>query len=69
MNKNTLKDLSIDEIKSLFSLTNKQNFLLRIALHDAINRPKGIVPKSAEPFYEPDSFYQPSMKKLEINDD
>lgn len=23
------------------------------ALHDAINRPKGIVPESAEPFYNP----------------
>lgn len=26
--------------------------LLR-ALHDAINRPKGVVPESAEPFYDP----------------
>lgn len=24
---------------------------LRIAMHDAINRPKGVVPASAEPFY------------------
>lgn len=23
------------------------------ALHDAINSPKGVVPKSAEPFYDP----------------
>lgn len=27
---------------------------LRAALHDAINSPKGVVPKSAEPFYRPD---------------
>jgi len=26
---------------------------LKVALHDAINRPKGVVPESAEPFYDP----------------
>ena len=30
-----------------------QNAALRLALHDAINRPKGVVPASADPFYNP----------------
>ena len=33
-----------------------ENHRLRIALHEAINRPKGIVPHEAEEFYEQD-FY------------
>jgi hypothetical protein len=32
------------------------NEALRSALHDAINRPKGVVPASAEPFYNPDRY-------------
>ena len=33
-----------------------ENHRLRIALHEAINRPKGIVPHEAEEFYDQD-FY------------
>ena len=33
-----------------------ENHQLRIALHEAINRPKGIVPHEAEEFYDQD-FY------------
>ena len=33
-----------------------ENHRLRIALHEAINRPKGIVPNEAEEFYE-QNFY------------
>jgi len=40
----------------------KENWLLRSALHDAINSPKGVVPRSAEPFYDPDRWYPPSMR-------
>jgi hypothetical protein len=29
-----------------------ENDRLKTALHDAINRPMGVVPESAEPFYE-----------------
>lgn len=32
----------------------KQKAALRVALHDAITRPMGVVPASAEPFYSPD---------------
>jgi len=35
----------------------RENLLLREALHDAINRPKGVVPESAERFYDPARFY------------
>jgi len=31
--------------------------MLKVALHDAINRPKGVVPKSAAEFYEPWIYY------------
>ncbi len=30
---------------------------LQVALHDAINRPKGVVPDSALEFYDPHKFY------------
>jgi len=40
----------------------KENFKLRNALHDAINRPKGVVPDSACEFYEPEKFYPPSIR-------
>jgi len=32
---------------------DKENYMLRSALHDAINAPMGIVPYSAEDYYEP----------------
>jgi len=32
-------------------------YRLLIALHDAINRPKGVVPASAEAFYDPQTYY------------
>ena len=41
--------------RELAELATK-NHQLRIALHEAINRPKGIVPHEAEEFYDQD-FY------------
>jgi len=41
----------------------RENFLLREALHDAINKPKGVVPNSAIPFYDPDRWYPPSLRE------
>jgi len=35
---------------------------LLIALHDAINRPKGVVPVSAEEFYDPKTCYGDIME-------
>ena len=37
-----------------------ENHRLRIALHEAINRPKGIVPHEAEEFYDQD-FYSTTI--------
>jgi len=37
-----------------------ENHQLRIALHEAINRPKGIVPHEAEEFYDQD-FYSTTI--------
>ena len=34
-----------------------ENHRLLIALHEAINRPKGIVPHEAEEFYDQDFYY------------
>jgi len=39
----------------------KENYLLRSALHDAINKQKGVVPDSALKFYEPHRWYPPSF--------
>jgi len=35
----------------------RENYRLRAALHDAINSPKGVVPESADEFYNPVPFY------------
>ena len=37
----------------LLAEVQAENMHLRLALHDAINRPKGVVPASAERFYNP----------------
>ena len=47
-----MKTPRTDEVEELAA----ENHRLRIALHEAINRPKGIVPHEAEEFYEQD-FY------------
>lgn len=53
--------LSIEDIMTkLFEANQRvdQRFeRLLVALHDAINRPMGVVPASAEEFYDPQRFY------------
>ena len=43
-----------------------ENHRLRIALHEAINRPKGIVPHEAKEFYGQD-FYSNKTKSTKTN--
>ena len=59
-------DPTVDDYEDLATFTRqlerelaelaKENHRIRIALHEAINRPKGVVPNEAEEFYEQD-FY------------
>ena len=50
------KDLPkmVEQIKEELATENNR---LRIALHEAINRPKGIVPHEAEEFYDQDFYF------------
>jgi hypothetical protein len=46
----------IERLEEFNSGLGDESHRLRIALHEAINRPKGIVPHEAEEFYDQD-FY------------
>lgn len=46
------RDCEIVGLRQGNDLLQAENELLRQALHDAIRRPMGVVPESAEPFYD-----------------
>jgi hypothetical protein len=49
-------DVCVSVIREALDAQEAEIKALTTALHDAINRPKGVVPASADPYYDPRHF-------------
>lgn len=48
---------------------NEKVDALRVALHDAIRRPMGVIPTSAEPFYDHEDAIKAEERRVEMSDE
>lgn len=65
---NGRKDVEIDAARASQKAAEAEAAALREALHDAIRRPMGVVPASAEPFYSVDEAEAAEARRIALKE-